>query len=120
MNKKIIKDWIAELEAFSKLSSSRHLRFPMFMESTIGDLLSPEGILCNMHMKAGLGKWLPEKAEGKILRGPVFYDNQIHSAPESVLKWVGISASTMCHIHRENADGGFEAVIKLINQWLEE
>ena len=120
MNKKIVKDWITELKAFAKLSSSRHLRFPMFMESTIGDLLSPEGILCNLHMKAGLGKWLPEEGEGKKLRGCIFYDNSIHVAPDSVLKWVGISASVMCQVRSVNGDSGFEGVIKLLNQWLEE
>jgi hypothetical protein len=133
MNKAVVKQWLAEMKAFSQNPSYLHLRFPMFMESAQGDLLSPEGILCQMHAKAGLGKWesghavpLDEeedeepktKPKGKKLRGNLSYDGSYQVAPDSVLKWVGISAATMSEVRRANGEGGFSATVKYVEALL--
>lgn len=121
MNAKLVKEWISELKKYAKEAEScRHLRFPMFMESVMGDMLSPEGVLCNMHAKAGLGKWLPTEGEDKKLRGCTFYDGSSMVAPESVLKWIGLSGATTSEVRRANGEHGFEGAIKYLEALLGE
>lgn len=115
MNVKLIKEWISELKKYAQEAEScRHLRFPMFMESVVGDMFSPEGVLCVMHAKAGLGKWLPTEGEDKKLRGNTYYDGSAHVAPESVLKWVGLAGAIMSEMRRANGEQGFEGAIKYL------
>lgn len=115
MNKKIVNDWIAELKKFSKQERYNHLLFPMFMEGSKGPMYSPEGILCEMHLKAGLGKWLPEKDPKSVqLRSHLSYDGSTNVAPDSVLKWVGISGAKMSEMRRANGENGIEAAISYI------
>lgn len=120
MNKPIVIQWIDALKEFKKVDQCRHLRFPMFIESMSGDLLSPEGVLCNLHAKAGLGKWLPEEGSegGKRLRGCVHYDFSYDVAPESVLKWVGLPASTLSEVRRANGNDGFDGAIRYLEALL--
>lgn len=115
MDKKIVTEWISALKKYAKEAEPCvHLRFPMFMESVKGDMLSPEGVLCTMHMKAGLGKWLPEHGEEKKLRGYTSYDGSQMVAPASVLKWIGLSAATMSEMRRANGEEGFAGAIKYL------
>lgn len=112
-----MKQWIAELKKFSQQPSYLHLRFPMFAEGMSGDMFSPEGILCEIHAKEGLGKWLPEKdPKSKTLRGHISYDGRQNVAPDSVLNWVGISAAKMSEMRRQHGENGLQGAIDFIEQ----
>jgi hypothetical protein len=120
MNEKIVKQWIDKLKKFAKQPSYLHLRFPMFMEGMGGNMYSPEGILCEMHASEGLGKWSPEiDPKDKKMRGYTSYDGSQMVAPESVLKWIGITAATMSEMRRANGENGIDGAISFVEQLIE-
>jgi hypothetical protein len=114
MNDKILKLWIKELKAFAKEPQTRHLQFPMRMESVIGDLLSPEGILCNLHSKETGTKWFPEPSEKGQLRGYLTYCDSQLVAPEEVLEWIGISDGGMSAVRRQYSEGKMDGLLKYL------
>ena len=112
MNQKVLKQWIAELKIWAKKSTLYHLRFPLRMESVIGDLVSPEGVLCLLHSKETGTKWTPEPEEKGQLRSSLWYFDETLGTPKKVLEWAGLTSGLMCNIRRINDEQGFEGVIK--------
>lgn len=112
---KIIKKWLDKLKEFAKEPSYKQIRFPMKVDSMKGILYSPEGLLCELHSVDTKTKWTPEPEDGK-LASYLFYFEKSLSCPDQVLNWAGISAAEMSKIRMKNSDGGFDAVIKYLEE----
>ena len=117
MKKDILKQWIVELEKFSKGPSYLQLRFPMRVETTQGTAYSPTGILCNIHSDKTKTKWTEDRTDDKRIPSYVMYLNGHDVPPKEVTDWFEVTGSFWSQIHTEN-NNGFLAVIKFLQKYL--
>lgn len=137
MNKTIKEKWIANIEAFLEKPSYLRLIFPMKICSSQGEMFSPLGLLCQLHVDETKSNWdvikdiqedesLEEEEKPKKTKKKFDNTNRLDTItgykgsnlipPEEVLKWAGIDTTFCSKISRLSDEEGFNGVIKFLKE----
>ena len=116
INEKIKNKWINKINSFCSKPKYYRIKFPLKMTSTIGELYSVLGLLCEVHKEEMGGSWNVIKGEKGKIDIILGYENGFLVPPESVLKWAEIDRSFCSHIISICSDDDFEGVVSFLSK----